>query len=144
MKTEDEASIEACKILRKQEIGLDHPNIEAYDDEYVMRNYPIEWAMFMEGWKFANSKDEIVISDPKGLLHQMSMDMFADKGHKVTVTEQSINNGYEYDKQKAQKFLKVGGIYTVENTDVENFSSTVELQEFPGQNFNTVNFVDVK
>jgi len=54
MKTEDEASIAACKILREHFIGLDHPNIEAYDDDYVIRNYPFEWSLFMDGWKFNN------------------------------------------------------------------------------------------
>ncbi len=56
MKTEEEASIEACRILREHYIGLDHPNIVAYDDAYVIRNYPLEWSLFMDGWKFGNAK----------------------------------------------------------------------------------------
>lgn len=82
------------------------------------------------------------ISDPKGLLQQESMKLYAEKEHKVTVTEQSIINGYDYDMEKAKKFLKVGEIYTVESMEVHNWSSTVRLKEIPNQEFNSVNFVD--
>jgi hypothetical protein len=53
IRTEEEASKYACQILREHFIGLDHPNIVAYDDAYVIRNYPFEWSLFMDGWKFA-------------------------------------------------------------------------------------------
>lgn len=53
MKNEDKASIEACRILRKNFISADHPNLKAYDDAYIIRNYPDEWGFFMDGWKFA-------------------------------------------------------------------------------------------
>ena len=56
MKTEEEASEEACRILREHYIGLDHPNIATYDDAYIIRNYPLEWSLFMDGWKFGNAK----------------------------------------------------------------------------------------
>ncbi len=56
------ASKEACRIIRKQQVGLDHPNIKAYNDEYVIRNYKSEHKMFMDGFKFYhklnNKKDE--------------------------------------------------------------------------------------
>jgi hypothetical protein len=51
-KDAESVSVEACKILRKRFIGLDHPNIKAYDDSYVIRNYPFQWSLFMDGWKF--------------------------------------------------------------------------------------------
>ena len=82
------------------------------------------------------------INDPNGVMNQPSMKLYAEKGHKVTVTEQSIKNGYDYDKQKAEKFLKVGEIYTIEKMEVHNLSSNVVLQELPEENFNSVNFVD--
>ena len=56
MKTEDEASIKACEILREQYVGLDHPNIKVYNDDYIIRNYPFEWGLFMDGWKFGNEE----------------------------------------------------------------------------------------
>ena len=49
--TEDQASKIACQKLREHYIGMVHPNIEAYDDAYVIRNYPFEWGMFMGGWQ---------------------------------------------------------------------------------------------
>ncbi len=55
MKTEHEASIEACRLLRERYIGLDHPNIAAYDDAYVKRNYLFEWDLFMTGWKLGST-----------------------------------------------------------------------------------------
>lgn len=52
MKTEEEASVEACRILREMFIKSDHPNLKAYDDAYIIRNYPDEWSLFMDGWNF--------------------------------------------------------------------------------------------
>lgn len=72
------------------------------------------------------------------------MNIYAPKGHKVTITESSIKNGSNYWREQANKFLKVGAVYTVEKIDVRGFSSTVFLQEFPEQPFNTVNFVDAE
>lgn len=61
--SEEDASKYACQTLRKQFIGLNHPNILAagdgigpYDDAYVIKNYPFEWKLFMEGWKLNNNK----------------------------------------------------------------------------------------
>ncbi len=51
---EDEASKYACHILRERLIGLGHPNITVYDDDYVIRNYPFEWGLIMDGWKYGN------------------------------------------------------------------------------------------
>ena len=70
------------------------------------------------------------------------MKLHAEKGHNVTVTEQSIQNGYDYDINKAKKFLKVGEIYTIDRMEVHNWSSSVVLQEVPKESFNSVNFVD--
>lgn len=87
--------------------------------------------------------EPITISDPDGIINQPSMELYAEKGHKVTVTKQSIQNGFDYDKKKAEKFLKVGEIYTIEDMEVYNWSSTVILQEIPNERFNSVNFIDV-
>jgi len=47
--TKDEASIRACELLRKHFINENHPNINAYDDKYIINNYPDEW-----GWPTVN------------------------------------------------------------------------------------------
>lgn len=56
MTKEEIASKEACRILREHYIGLDHPNIDAYDDAYVINNYPFEWSLYMDGWKSENER----------------------------------------------------------------------------------------
>ena len=53
IKTKEEASKYACQILRTHFVGLNHPNINAYDDDYIIRNYPYEYKLFMEGYNFA-------------------------------------------------------------------------------------------
>lgn len=82
------------------------------------------------------------ISDPNGVLKEPSMSADAQKGHKVVVTERSISNGWPDDQEKARKFLKPGGIYTVEKMERADWSSSVILQEIPGERFNSVHFID--
>ncbi len=83
------------------------------------------------------------LSEPeKG--YEKTMDIYASKGYKVTVTGRSINSGYPHDKVLANKFLKVGEIYTVEKTKVGGWHTDVWLQEVPDQFFNSVHFVPVE
>ncbi len=51
MKTKEEASKKACELLKKHFITESHPNYDAYDDDYIIRNYPDEWSWFMQGWQ---------------------------------------------------------------------------------------------
>lgn len=70
------------------------------------------------------------------------MNIYAKEGDKVIVTKKSINNGYECDKAKAQYLLEVGGIYTVDHTEVHSSCTDVYLKEFMHTSFNSVNFED--
>ncbi len=88
--------------------------------------------------------DKITIEDPKGLLKVMSMEPYTPSGEKVAVTEDSINYGYDSDKEKANKLHKVGGIYTIDYTEVGGWHTDVYLKEFPGVYFNSVHFINVK
>lgn len=72
MTEEDIASKEACRILREYHIGLDHPNIDAYDDTYVINNYPFEWGLFMEGWKSKNESLKETLKNILELLNRQS------------------------------------------------------------------------
>jgi len=83
-----------------------------------------------------------IILDPNGVLNEPSMSVNAQKGHKVIVTEKSIANGYPFDEEKARHFLRVGQTYTIEYMDVQDWSSTIILQEIPGVEFNSVHFID--
>lgn len=68
------------------------------------------------------------------------MRLNAPKGQKVKYL---AKNGYDSDREKANKFLKKGNKYTVLRTHVGRSSSTVTLKEFPNQRFNTVMFKEV-
>jgi len=71
------------------------------------------------------------------------MNIYAKKGDQVAVTEESIKNGHDCDKQKAKTNLSVGEIYTVESTKAFSLRTEVHLQEFPNVIFNSVQFIDV-
>ena len=71
------------------------------------------------------------------------MNIWALEGFKVTVTQESARNGYNYDREMIKKYCKIGGIYTVNYTSVGQSKTAVFLKEFPKISFNSVNFEDV-
>jgi len=71
------------------------------------------------------------------------MDIYAEEGTKVLVTEDSIKNGYYYVEEHARKFLKVGKTYTIEFTEVGGWNTDVYLKEFQDEVFNSVSFEDI-
>lgn len=73
------------------------------------------------------------------------INLYAKSGTKVKAIYKDGKpfGGYDADENKVAKYCKEGVLYTIESIEAHNFSSTVELKEFPGQNFNTVLFVEV-
>ena len=71
------------------------------------------------------------------------MNIFADSGHKVTVTEESLKNGYDYHSKTASHYLTVGETYTVKYTNVGDWHTDVYLNEIPNIAFNSVNLIDL-
>lgn len=71
------------------------------------------------------------------------MNIYALKGHRVKVTEESIKSGGEHHSELAKTHLKVGNTYTIEETSVHNSYTTVSLQEIKDVIFNSVSFVDI-
>ena len=69
------------------------------------------------------------------------MNIYAIEGHKVRCY--TFNAGYDYDKQKAEKYLELGKEYTIDYTIVDSCSTDVYLKEFPNIKFNSVFFEDV-
>lgn len=65
------------------------------------------------------------------------MDINTADGEQVHFTN---TNGYDRERQYAATILTVGVPYTVLSVNVESYSSTVQLAEFPNQLFNTVMF----
>lgn len=65
------------------------------------------------------------------------MDIYSKEGTKVKYMNK---NGYEGDREYANKFLKEGKVYTVEDIEVGGFMSYVYLKEFPSKPFNSVMF----
>lgn len=68
------------------------------------------------------------------------MNIFALKGHKVICT--TFNAGYGSDTIVAKKYLTLNNVYTIDHTEVDNWSTTVFLQEFPNVKFNSLFFDD--
>lgn len=51
--------------------------------------------------------------------------------------------GWDGDVRQAKNMLTLGQVYTVSALEVYDYSSTVWLEEFPGDRFNTVQFSNV-
>lgn len=71
-----------------------------------------------------------------------TMNIYATKGHKVKVTEETAKNGYPADAEKVKDLI--GRTLTVDNTDVGSSHTYVSFLELPGQRFNSVNFEDLE
>ena len=71
------------------------------------------------------------------------MNIYALKGHKVIVTEESIVAGYELDIKRQLEQLKVGATYTIDRTEVDSSQTYVWIKEIPRMSFNSVAFEDV-
>lgn len=61
----------------------------------------------------------------------------------VFIDEETMNNGYSSDKENVKDLLFMYP-YTLKTMDVGRSYSTLELEEFPGRQFNTVNFKFIK
>ena len=61
------------------------------------------------------------------------------EGTKVKYTGEG---GYAHHKEHANKHLKVGEVYTIDQTDVGEWHTDVYLKEVPNQAFNSVHFVN--
>lgn len=71
------------------------------------------------------------------------MDIYAEEGTKVTVTEDSIKNGYDHVEEHARKHLEVGTTYTIDYTVVDGWNTDVFIKEKPDERFNRVSFEDL-
>lgn len=72
----------------------------------------------------------------------MPMSIYAREDEKVVLTHP--NNGYDYDKLKANKYLKLGEVYTVSKTVVNGWTTDVYLKEIPDVSFNSVQFEEFR
>lgn len=64
--------------------------------------------------------------------------LYAEDGSKVVV--KSITNGMKCDSEKAQRYFKIGDVYTVESMEIGMSSSYLMLKELTNIRFNTVHF----
>lgn len=69
------------------------------------------------------------------------MNIYALEGHRVKVRYTDM--GYDYQIERARKYLTIGEIYTVEYTEVHSESTEVFLKEVPDISFNSACFEDV-
>jgi hypothetical protein len=70
-----------------------------------------------------------------------TLNIYSKEGDQVIYLDQ---NGWESDREQANKFLKKGQTYTIEKITVYKSSSRVYLKEIPGKGFNTVMFRNVR
>lgn len=70
------------------------------------------------------------------------MNIYAEEGHKVIVTEKSARNGLSCDRDFVERYLEIGKVYTVHNTVVGGWHTSIYLEEVPRVAFNSVNFED--
>ena len=63
------------------------------------------------------------------------------KGRKVRFLN---DNGYDSDREYANKYFKEGQILTIKEIYVGRSSSEVEFEDYPHKEFNTVMFEDVE
>lgn len=75
---------------------------------------------------------------PQAELEELkTMNIYAKNGDLVIATDR---NGTDYDKEKVLKHLEVGGVYTVDHTEVSGYHTDVYLKGYTGIAFNSVNF----
>jgi len=72
------------------------------------------------------------------------MNIHAKEGDKIIVTEETIKNGSDTDRRRAEKYLEVGKIYTVDSIVVMAWTSRVLIKDLPKLTFNTVLFKNYK
>lgn len=70
-----------------------------------------------------------------------TMDIYAKKGSKVKFAYPTF--GYQYEQEKALRFLTIGATYTVDHTEVHSSFTHVYLKEVPEISFNSVFFEDL-
>lgn len=87
-------------------------------------------------WNYGNEWDCCDCAvDKSDVLH-------AERGCRVKALY--LDWGYSHDKEKAHKYLKQDGIYTIQNVEVNRSSTNVELQEFPKMIFNSIHFLRIE
>lgn len=62
-------------------------------------------------------------------------------GEKIVFTGKG---GYDFELENAKELLEVDCEYILSSIVVDSWSSAVELEEFPGEWFNSVHFKNVK
>lgn len=70
------------------------------------------------------------------------MNIYAKPGTKIKFSRPTA--GYEHHQETAARYLTVGNVYTVHETDVGGWHTDVYLTEFPGIAFNSVMFSDIE
>ena len=68
------------------------------------------------------------------------MNIYAIKGHKVKCS--SLTAGYQQDIVRAERYLELDKEYTIEQTHVSGYQTSVFIEEVPNISFNSVLFED--
>lgn len=124
-------TIEILKNLFKSEAN------EAVDDgqEYFIYQFDQSDANII-----IKALDQLLFtqSDKQSEEGEEQMSISSKKGTKVIYTGK---NGYDSELIRANKYLTIGKIYTVDSTVTHDFSTKVFLQEILDVSFNSVHFI---
>lgn len=104
-----------------------HSGAKSFNDAYD------EWARTSS----STESPALVAHSAEGKEETMRID--APAGTKVIYTGEG---GYDRHKETGDKYLKRGGEYTVDRTEIENWHTDVYLKEVSGVAFNSVMFVE--
>lgn len=69
------------------------------------------------------------------------MNIYALENHKIRCC--TLNAGYDYHKELAEKYLEVGKEYTVLRTHIDSYHTDVVVKEIPDVKFNSVFFESI-
>lgn len=129
MKTKYKLALDKCKKQRDY-------YIQKYNDSMVFKGVDISQEV-----KENNNALELILN-PKniGTDEEKSLNINAKPGTKVIYLGK---NGYDSEREFANKFLKKEKEYTVSRIDIGNWSSLIYLDEIPGKGFNSVMFAAV-
>jgi hypothetical protein len=72
------------------------------------------------------------------------MNIYALKGHRVVVTEETAKRGLQKHQDRVREHLTIGKHYSVERTEPLSSRTRVYLEGLPDVRFNSVMFEDVE
>ena len=71
------------------------------------------------------------------------MDIYSKKGTKVICVNKSMDAA-KWGANDSPECLLIGGVYSVDHTEVHSYHTKVYLKEFSGKKFSSIHFENIK